>query len=209
MLFMNRHLKYLDPDALPGSGSTTADAAGAEAETPTAETAGSDGTQHPTFTQADLDRVLADRLARQEKKLRRELEEQADKAKEEELANAAEWQTLAEKRQKQIAKLEEEKAALQQTADLSDKYAKALAAYVKQLSDGLPEAIVGLLAGKDEAEKLEWLTANRAQFVKAEGQETAVPPTQDGKAPPPTPPASTDSNMSVEQRRKLAYTARI
>ena len=207
MLFTNRHLK-LDPDALPGSGSTTADAAGAEADTPTAETAGSDGTQPPTFTQADLDRILADRLSRQEKKLRRELEEQADKAKEEELANAAEWQTLAEKRQKQIAKLEEEKAALQQTADLSDKYAKALAAYVKQLSEGLPEAIVGLLAGKDEAEKLEWLTANRAQFVKAETADTAVPP-PDGKALPPTPPASADSNMSVEQRRKLAYTARL
>jgi len=207
MLFTNRHLK-LDPDALPGAGSPTADAAGAEANSPTAETADSDGTQQPTFTQADLDRILADRLSRQEKKLRRELEEQADKAKEAELADAAEWQTLAEKRQKQIAKLEEEKAALQQTADLSDKYAKALAAYVKQLSDGLPEAIVGLLAGKDEAEKLEWLTANRAQFVKAETADTAVPP-PDGKALPPTPPASADSNMSVEQRRKLAYTARL
>ena len=204
MLYMNRHLFKLDPD----SGAATADAAGAEASTPTAETADSDGTQKPAFTQADLDRILADRLARQEKKLRRELEEQADKQKETELADAAEWQTLAEKRQKQIAKLEEEKTALQQTADLADKYAKALDSYVKQLSDGLPEAIVGLLAGKDEAEKLEWLTANRAQFVKADGQETAVLP-QDSKALPPTPPASADSNLSVEQRRKLAYTARI
>lgn len=203
MLYMNRHLFKLDPD----SGAATADAAGAEASTPTAETADSDGTQKPAFTQADLDRILADRLARQEKKLRRELEEQADKQKETELADAAEWQTLAEKRQKQIAKLEEEKTALQQTADLSDKYAKALAAYVKQLSEGLPEAIVGLLAGKDEAEKLEWLTANRAQFVKADGQETAVPPTTNGV--PPTPPASGENKLSDEQRRKQAYTARL
>jgi len=124
---MNRHLKYLDPEAPTGSGSPTADAAGAEgSEAQSAETAGSYKSQKPTFTQADLDRILADRLSRQEKKLRRELEEQAEKAKEEELADAAEWQTLAEKRQKQIAKLEEEKATLQQTADLVDKYAKAI-----------------------------------------------------------------------------------
>ncbi|MBK7918402.1 MAG: hypothetical protein IPJ94_19525 [Chloroflexi bacterium] len=105
MLYMNRHLFKLDPD----SGPPTADAAGAEASTPTAETADSDGTQKPAFTQADLDRILADRLSRQEKKLRRELEEQADKQKETELADAAEWQTLAEKTAKANRQTEEER----------------------------------------------------------------------------------------------------
>ena len=206
MLFMNRHFKY-DPDAQPGNGTPTADAAGAATDSPAAETAESDGSQKPTFTQADLDRILTDRLARQEKKLRRELEDQADKTKEKELADAAEWQTLAEKRQKQIAALEQRVGELEQQTETAVKYEKALAVYVKQLSEGLPAPILALMEPMDQAARLEWLTANRAQFTKADTPETAVPPA--GNGVPPTPPASGEARFTDEQRRKQAYTARI
>ncbi|MBK8987375.1 MAG: hypothetical protein IPM39_15080 [Chloroflexi bacterium] len=206
MLFMNRHFKY-DPDAQTGNGTPTANAAGAAADSPAAETAESDGSQKPTFTQADLDRILADRLGRQEKKLRRELEDQADKTKEKELADAAEWQTLAEKRQKQIATLEQRVGELEQQTETAVKYEKALAVYVKQLSEGLPAPILALMEPMDQAARLEWLTANRAQFIKADTPETAVPPT--GNGVPPTPASSGEARFTDEQRRKQAYTARI
>lgn len=200
MLFMNRHLK-LDPNAQ--AGSPTADAAGAAgSDAPTAETAESNGSQ-PTFTQADLDRILADRLSRQEKKLRRELEDQTEKAKEKELADAAEWQTLAEKRQNQLAKLEAKLAELEQQAETADKYGKALETYVAQLADGLPAPILSLLEGMDQAAKLEWLAANRAQFVTADEPEaeTAAP-----KRPLPSTPApsANSTKMTPEERRRKA-----
>ncbi len=206
MYFMKRHFK-LDPDAQPGSGQPTADAAGAAANSPAAETADGDGSQKPTFTQADLDRILADRLSRQEKKLRRELEEQADKTKEKELADAAEWQTLAEKRQKQIATLEQRVGELEQQAETAVKYEKALAVYVKQLSEGLPAPILALMEPMDQAARLEWLTANRAQFVAADTPATAVPPASSGV--PPTPAPSGEAKFTDDQRRKQAYTARL
>lgn len=202
MLFMNRHFK-LDPDAQPGSGQPTADAAGAAANSPAAETADNDGSQKPTFTQADIDRILADRLSRQEKKLRRELEEQADKTKEKELADAAEWQTLAEKRQGQIAKMEQRMAELEKAAGVAEKYGAALEGYVKQLSDGLPAPILALLEPMDQAARLEWLTANRAQFVKSDAPATAVP--QPARPTLPATPAPNGfANLSPEERRKRA-----
>jgi len=75
---------------------------------------------------------------------------------------------------------------------------------VAQLSEGLPESILALMADMDQAAKLEWLTANRAQFVKAENPETTPPP----NGVPPTPPAS-EEKLSDEQRRKQAYAARL
>lgn len=203
MLFMNRHFK-LDPDAQPGSGSPTANAAGAAADSPAAETAGSDGSQKPSFTQADLDRILADRLSRQEKKLRRELEEAADKQKETELADTAEWQTLAEKRQGQVAKLEQRLQELEQTAAVAEKYGKALEVYVKQLSEGLPAPILALMEPMDQAARLEWLTANRAQFVKTDATSGPAVPQPTRPTLPATPAPNGTTALTPEERRKRA-----
>ncbi|MCA9935849.1 MAG: DUF4355 domain-containing protein [Ardenticatenaceae bacterium] len=181
----------------------TADAAGADADKQTAEPA-----EQPTFTQADLDRILADRLGRQEKKLRRQFEEEAEKKTEEDLADAAEWQTLAEKRQKQITKMEQRVTELEQQAETADKYGKALDTYVQQLADGLPESILTLLGGMDQAAKLEWLTANRAQFVKDETPETPDKP-QVPNGVPPTPPPADPKTVTDEERRAQAYFPRL
>jgi hypothetical protein len=212
MKFMNRHSKYLSPNSQPGSGATgsnapTDNASGAGgSDAPTAENADDKGSQ-PTFTQADLDRILTDRLGRQEKKLRREFEEQAEKQVEAELADTAEWQTLAEKRQTQIAKLEAKIGDLEQQAETAVKYGKALETYVAKLADGLPAPILALMEGMDQAAKLEWLTANRAQFAQADTSEQPKQP--DANGVPPTPPASGQENISEDQRRKVAYQARL
>lgn len=207
MKFMNRHSLYLSPHSQPGSGAPTGDAPGADGDDPKpAGNADDDNTPTLTFTQADLDRILADRLGRQEKKLRREFETTADKQKEDELADAAEWQTLADKRQKQIKTLEDKVSDLEKEAATAVKYGKALETYVTKLADGLPAPILALMDGMDQAAKLEWLTANRAQFVKADTPDDP-PQKPDNGGVPPTPPASNDANLSDEQRRKVAYKA--
>lgn len=207
MKFMNRHSRYLSPNSQPGSGAPTDDAPGADGDDPNpAENADSD-TPAPTFTQADLDRILADRLGRQEKKLRREFEKNAEKKVEEELADAAEWQTLADKRQTQISKLEAKISDLEAEAETAVRYGKALETYVTKLSDGLPAPILALMEGMDQAAKLEWLSANRTQFIQEEpNDDNPDEQSEDKSGVPPTPPAS-EETYTDEQRRKVAYKA--
>lgn len=208
MKFMNRHSIYLSPNSQPGSGAPTDNATGADGGDPNTAENAEDDTPAPTFTQTDLDRILADRLGRQEKKLRREFEKNAEKKVEEELAEAAEWQTLADKRQTQITKLEAKISDLEQEAETAVRYGKALETYVTKLSDGLPTPILALMEGMDQAAKLEWLSANRAQFIQEENPDEPETPPEDKGGVPPTPPAS-EETYTDEQRRKVAYQARL
>lgn len=178
----------------------TDDATGAD-EQSTAETA-----ERPTFTQADLDRILSDRLERQKKQLLKEVEKAKEDEANKQLEEAAEWQTLAEKRQAQLSKHEAKIAELESRAQLVEKYAQALDGYVAQLSDGLPEAIMGLLAPMDAAAKLEWLTANRSQFVQTDATGADEQQATADKRPsvPSTPPPQGSKGLSVEERRKRA-----
>lgn len=203
MLFMNSHSRYLSPNSQAGNGAGTADAAGVEgSDAQPAENADKDEGQSPSFTQADLDRILADRLSRQEKKLKREYETAAEKQTEAELADAAEWQTLAEKRQKQITALENRLAELDKQAETADKYGAALSTYVDKLSANVPPEITALLANMDAADRLSWLTSNAEKFAKAT---TEQPEAENGAAKrplPSTPPPNSSAKMTPEERRK-------
>lgn len=171
----------------------TEDAAGAD--NPTAENAGG-----KTFTQDELNAILADRLERQKKKLLAELEQRRDEEATKQLEEAAEWQKLAEKRQKQLQDRDVRLAELEAQAGQADKYSKALETYVTALSDGLPDAIMTLLASMDTADRLTWLTANRDQFVQ---QPTDEPEAK--KRPLPSTPAPTPApKLNEDDRRKKA-----
>lgn len=180
-------------DATPEA--PTADAAGAAPNTPAAEPV-----EQPTFTQADLDRILAERLERQKKKMLKEQQDAADAATTQQLEEAAEWQKLAEKRQTQLTERDGRIAELETRAALAEKYGTALDIYVSQLSEGLPESIITLLGSMDQAAKLEWLAANREQFVQNET------PEQPEKRPsiPQTPKPRTDQPLTETERRKRA-----
>lgn len=196
MLMNERHHLYRAPDE--SGGAATADAAGA-APDGAAETA----EQPPTFTQADLDRILADRLERQKKKLLKELDQAKDEEATRQLESAAEWQKLAEKRQAQLAERDGRITELEAAAALVEKYGVALDAYVTQLADGLPAPILALLAPMDAAAKLEWLAANRAQFAQPAATETSGQPAQRA-AIPQTPRPRTDQPLTDAERRKRA-----
>ena len=78
MLYKDHFNTFLAP--ADDGGGNTADGAGADGDTATnggddqaATTTGGETTDEKTFTQAELETVLADRLARQENKLRRDV----------------------------------------------------------------------------------------------------------------------------------------
>lgn len=149
------------------------------------------------FTQAELDKIIADRLKRQEAKIRKELETAKKKTEAEELEASQEWQTLAQKRQSQIQELEKRVAELEPLAEKVEKYEAALAGYRDSLLKGVPDHVKELLADKDIADQLTWLSTNATKFRKrAEGEDGGLSA---------TPGATADQKLSAEERRKQAF----
>lgn len=199
MRYFNRHTLFMSPSddgggAIASGADPTADGAGADAAT--SDDAES-GTQEDgrTFTQDELDAILADRLQRQERKLRREIDKAQQEAADDKLKDEAQWQALADKRQSRISKLEGELEAATTQLEQLAAYEKTVKQYAAKLSDPLPDGVKALLAKLAPVDQLAWLTEHGAT-------ETAVPPSI-----PATPAASPSSKLTDDQRRQQAYRA--
>ena len=96
------------------------------------------GKGEKTFTQAEIDAIITDRLKRQEEAAQKKAKLAADEAAEAQLAEAAEWQKLADKRAKDLEAKDKQLAELEATKTTAEKYSQALGAHVEKLSAGLP-----------------------------------------------------------------------
>lgn len=174
----------------------TADGAGAEAAAEN-DSQQESGTQDDgrTFTQAEVDAIIADRLKRQEKALLRKLEKAQQEAADEKLKDEAQWQQLADKRQARIAQLEAELETAQTRLDQLDAYEKSVKTFADKLSDPLPDGVKALLAKLPPVEQLNWLTEHGHTG-------TAVL-----NGPPATPAPKDAVPLSEDQRRKMSYRA--
>jgi predicted nuclease with TOPRIM domain len=155
------------------------------------------------FTQAEIDAIIADRLKRQEESIKKKAQRDADEAAETKLAEAAEWQKLADKRQKSLTEKEARIAELEQEQARAEKYGQALDTYVEKLSSGLPKSILSLLEKMDAADRLAWLAANAEQFASA-GDDGEDPETPAKPKIPATPKSSGSQKITPEERRKKA-----
>lgn len=203
MLFAHQK-RFLSPNSQAGDGGNGNSAgAGQEGDdTSKAKAKDEEESSEPSFTQADLERIIADRLARQEKKLKREFEQTQEQARTQELEDTAQWQELAQKRQGQIVELQQRVDTLEKVAETAAKNEKSLLAYVDKLKNGVPDSILGLLDGKDAADQLEWLTANAEGFTRSEDKGDGE---GEGGELTPTPPPSGDSKMTETERRRMSY----
>ena len=107
------------------------------------------GEPEKTFTQAELDQIIADRLAREKAKAQKELDEQKAEAERKRLEEQNEYKTLYEQTQQQLAQAEAEKAAAQLAARKKELIIEA-GYKPEQLAD-----ISALVTGSDEAEIVE------------------------------------------------------
>lgn len=132
------------------------------------------------FTQAELDRIVADRLARE----KTQREKAATKAREEAEAKALEeqkeYQQLAEKRQQKIADLEAEVQSLNESLSeiepKAKKYQETLQKRLDAEMEGVPEHIQSLLEDRDPVDQLDWLTENREEIAPQEERPTGSRP---------------------------------
>jgi hypothetical protein len=166
---------------------------------------GNDGdTGDVTFTpeqQARIDKIIADRLSRQEEKLKREAKEARRKAEQEaeeaRLAEQQEYQQLAEKRG---TELDELRPQLESAQEKSKRYEKALKGYVEREMAQVPEFVRPLLEDMDPVEQLEYINAHAEEFG-AQGNDGS-------QGPPKTPKPKGDGDMTETERRRRAVSVR-
>lgn len=152
--------------------------------------------EQPTFTQADLDRIVKERIEREQKKAEKAAEKARKEAEEAALAEQQEFQTLAQKRQERVLELEGQVSELETVKAQAEKYEKALVSFRDAQFENLPDHIKELLEGRDVADQLEWLSKHNE----------AVNPQQGGARLPFTPKPKEE--MTAEQRRRIAYKPR-
>lgn len=143
----------MDTEQTPAA---TGDATGQD----TPANGGTAGAQQPekTFTQADVDRLIADRLARQKAALEAQQSKAAKDAEAAQLAEQGKWKELAEANAAKLAEL----------SPAAEKAARLEAALAKQLTEamkGVPDHLLPLLEKLDTAERLEYLAEHRARLV--------------------------------------------
>ena len=155
-------------------------------------------TTDKTFTQADLDRIVKERLA--DSARRAEAKAAADKraAEEKALADNSEWKTLADQR---AAELETTKAQ----AAAAAVYAKRLNAMAEAEISTWPDEVRGTDPGAANVEaRLDWLEKMRP-LAKRLAALPKAPATEAGAGNGATPPAAPPAHGQQGQQGKPAY----
>jgi hypothetical protein len=134
-----------------GSGATT--------ETDTTSDTSQTQTDGKTFTQADLDRIVADRLARQKSQYESQQQKVKQEAEDQKLAEEKRFQELAEQRQKELD-------AIKPKADQAESYEKLVNDLLEEQRKDLPKHIVTLLNKLSPADQVAYLKENKAEIVK-------------------------------------------
>lgn len=122
------------------------------------------------FTQADVDRIVKDRLEREKTAREKVALKAKEDAEAEGLKKNQEWQALAQKHEARtnelLAKLDE----LEPLGDQVDRYKGALESYLVTEKKDLPKHVLVLLEMLDPVEQIEYLAANREELGKVGGK---------------------------------------
>jgi len=137
-----------------------------------------DKKEEKTFTQAELEQIVKDRLDRERKKAEGETEKARKKAEADALEKNQEWQKLAEQRQTRIDELETKTAELAPFKDQAEKYKKALDDQLAEQKKKLPKFILPLIENMDPVDAMAYITKH-AEELGAKPQTYSETP--DGK----------------------------
>lgn len=112
-----------------------------------------------TYSEADVERIVKERLERQKRATEAQRQKEADLAEQQRLEAQQEYKQLAEQREKQLSDLapQAEKAA---------RYEEALTRLLQAELAPLPPAIKELLDGKNPVDALDWVTKHKAELTK-------------------------------------------
>lgn len=153
-----------DGQAPTTDGPPTGDATGSQ------PTATGNGGPEPTYTKAQVEALVEDRLRRDRDKRERETAKATEDAEAKRLADQQKFAELAEQRQARISELEPQ-------AQQAERYEAALKKHLDAARQGLPGHITELLDQLDVAAQLEWISAHQAELSKPATGTAGVPAT--------------------------------
>lgn len=116
------------------------------------------------FSQAELDAIIDDRLKRERKKSEEAAEKARKKAEDEALTKNQEWQQLAEKRQKDLETLTQEKAGLEPFKEKAERYEKALMDQLTKVKEKLPKYLLPLIDKMDPVEAMAYIAEHAEEL---------------------------------------------
>jgi hypothetical protein len=166
--------------------------------------AGGEPTQEKTFTQAEVNALIDDRLKRERDKNDRDAAEAKQKADATTLAEQKKYQELSETLQTQLDGKGRELTSTQEQLEAAN---KALQAHLEALRKDIPPHIITLLDRMTPAEQLTYIAANADELKpkpanngssNGSGQQQRVPNT----------PNPGGAELTDEERRKQAAPAR-
>lgn len=136
-------IQFLRRGFLAADGGQNAGTNKPEEETPPAR----------TFTQDELDGIVKDRLARQQRAHEQAAREAKEAAEARKLEEQQEWQTLANNRADELKRLKPR-------AEIADGYEKSVKQLMLKATEELPANIQTILNKLPLADQLDWLTEN-------------------------------------------------
>lgn len=126
-----------------------------------------------TFTQAELEAIVKDRLERAQRKAGEAEAKARAEAEAKALAEQGEFKTLAEQRAAEVARLGTELESAKATGKALERYQEAVKAMIAPQLAGLPEQLQARIKNLDPIDQLEWLAALGA--MKPSGDSVGSP----------------------------------
>lgn len=176
----------------------TTQATGTQPGKQAGQAAQAQGAGERTFNQADVDKIVKERLEREKAKTEAAAQKARQEAEAQALAEQGKWKELAEAQGKRIADLEQAAIELKAAQAKVTQYEKALTEYRDAQFAGVPDHIKTLLEGRDILDQMAWLTANQEK-VKPANAQTATQ--HDTNA---TRKGAASGQMTDEARREMA-----
>jgi chromosome segregation ATPase len=189
-----------ETDTAQNATTTVAAPTATATATTSASTNGSDQKPEKTFTQAELDAIIKERLAREKTASEKAQAEAAKKAADDAAAKNGEWQKLAEARAAEIAEASKKLGELESATARLAEYEATIKLQADAAKKDLPAHILSLLDALPPVKQLEWLAKNASVL----GQR----PTQTIPGTPP-PASGKDVTEAEMKRRQQIEAARV
>ena len=189
-----------ETDTAQNATTTVAAPTATATATTSASTNGSDQKPEKTFTQAELDAIVKERLDRAKSTSEKAQAEAAKKAADEAAAKNGEWQKLAEARAAEIAEASKKLGELESATARLAEYEATIKLQADAAKKDLPAHILSLLDALPPVKQLEWLAKNASVL----GQR----PTQTIPGTPP-PASGKDVTEAEMKRRQQIEAARV
>lgn len=183
------------PSATPAPAAPTTGTAPGQ---PSGSQAQPQPTDSRVFTQADVDRIVKERLEREQGKATKAAEKARQEAEAKALVEQGDFKALSERQAKRIAELETAAADLATAQAQLGKYETALKASLAAQLAGVPEHIQDLLKRMDVTEQMEWISANQDKLKPAQPAAAAPDISATKRSTSP------QTKMTDEERREFA-----